>query len=71
MDTSTEEFRKNVDYIQLRQHSVQWPSFAKATVSFRYHTCEGFRGHISYRGGHCAWNLVIKLVGWLVNHFAA
>jgi hypothetical protein len=71
MDTSTEVFSKDVDYIQLRQHNVQWPSFAKAIVSFRCHTCEGLRGHISYRGGHRAWSLVIKLVGRLVNYFAA
>lgn len=24
---------------------------------------EGLRGHISYRGGHCTWSLVNKLVG--------
>jgi hypothetical protein len=62
-----------VDYIQLRHHSVQWPSFAEAIVSFRYHTREGLRGHVSYRGGQCAWSLVVKLFGWsfisLLNYF--
>ena len=66
MDTSTEEFIKNVDYIHLGQYSVQWPSFVKERASFWYHKCEGLHGHISYRGGHCAWSLVIKLVGWLI-----
>ena len=56
MDTSTEEFSKDVDYIQLRQHSVQWSSFDKEVVSFRYHTYEGLCVHISYSGGHCAWS---------------
>lgn len=55
MDTSTEEFIKNVDYIHLGQYSVQWPSFVKEIASFWYHKCEGLHGHISYRGGHCAW----------------
>jgi len=63
MDTSAEEFTKDVDYIQLGQHSVQWPSFAKEIVSFWYHTCEGLRVFVSYRGGHCTWSLVIRLVG--------
>ena len=66
MYTSTEEFSKDVDCIQLRQHSVKWLSFAKTIVSFRYHTCEEIRGHIGYRGGQYAWNLVIKLFGWLI-----
>jgi hypothetical protein len=66
MVTSTEEFSKDVDYIQLRQHSVQWPSFAKTIVNFRYHICEGLCDYISYRGGRCAWILIIKLVGWLI-----